>query len=153
MAAPVLKILDQPMYISTLKKMWKHFHCVWSDKNLREMLLQHDNARPQDSVCYHTTWTDGVTASTLQPWLSTFIFSPLQTKLAASTGQGTVPVRHTCPRSTMAQSYRTAWRLHRKLEYITKIQCYVLFSRFLNKYLVKKKVGCYFFNIPHNCLL
>jgi hypothetical protein len=42
--------------------------------------------------------------------------------LAASTGEGIVPVGHTCPHSALAQSYRTAWRLHRKLEYITKVQ-------------------------------
>ena len=86
----------------------------------------------QDSLSHHTTWTDGFTASTLQTRLSTFIFSPIQIperchswkkvlvrwwcgqhhqKLAASTGQGMVPVRHTCPCSTLAQSYRITCRL------------------------------------------
>jgi len=33
--------------------MWKHFHYVSSDKNLHEMLHQHDNARPHTSIKTH----------------------------------------------------------------------------------------------------
>jgi histone-lysine N-methyltransferase SETMAR len=36
--------------ISMLKKFRKRIKCVWSHKNLAEMLLQHDNARPHTSL-------------------------------------------------------------------------------------------------------
>jgi histone-lysine N-methyltransferase SETMAR len=44
--------INSDMYISMLTKMQKCFQCVRPDKNLGEMLLQH-NARPHTS---NTTW-------------------------------------------------------------------------------------------------
>jgi hypothetical protein len=38
--------------------------------------------------------------------------------LVAVTEQGMVPVGHTCARSTLAQSHRTAWKVPRKLRFI-----------------------------------
>jgi hypothetical protein len=84
---------------------------------------------------------DGVIASILQPLLRTFRFSSLHTlerccpwrevlarwwcgqchqNLVASIGQGLVLVGQTSPHSMLAQSYRTAWRVLRKLGYINQ---------------------------------
>jgi len=84
---------------------------------------------------------DGVIASTLQPLLRTFRFSSLQAperccpwkevlarwwcgqchqNLVESIGQGLVLFGHTSPHSMLAQSYRTAWRVLRKLQYINQ---------------------------------
>jgi hypothetical protein len=58
------KTINLDAYISTLKKMRKHFQQVWPDKKMHEMLLQRDNTRPHmyqtleaitqmDGQCYH----------------------------------------------------------------------------------------------------
>jgi len=106
---------------------------------------------------------DNVPGSNLQPWLRTFRISPLQTterccprkevesdddvlsivRSWLPPGQGKVMVGHTCPHSMLAQSYRTAWRLCRKLGYIyINVQSTLcIFPRFMNKYLARKKCG------------
>jgi hypothetical protein len=43
-------------YISMLNKMRKCFQSVWHDKNQREMLLQHDNAQPQEAITQLAGW-------------------------------------------------------------------------------------------------
>lgn len=107
-------------------------------------------------------WRDGISASTPQPKLSTFRFSPLRTpetcrlrkevrvtwrcgqpseNLVASTARRMVLVGHTCSCSMLAQSYRTTWRVCRKSGCKLRFQQhYVLFSRFLNKHVARKKM-------------
>jgi hypothetical protein len=115
--------------------MQKCFQCVRPDKNLCEMLLQH-NARPHTSnttreartqlgwtKLWHPSNSPGLAPSDFH------LFRPLKDavrggKLSrmmmglASSKHGCLQDRHTCPHSMMAQSYRTAWRLCRKLGYI-----------------------------------
>jgi hypothetical protein len=73
--------INSDAYISTLQKMSKCFQSVQPDKNLHEMLLQHNNGRPHTSVKDQEMQNllDGVTASALQAQLNTFRFSPLHT--------------------------------------------------------------------------
>jgi hypothetical protein len=126
------------------EKMRKHFQRVRPDKILREMLLQHDNARCHTRVKTRAAITQlgrtgGVTTFTLQPRLSVYRFSLLHTpercclqkevwvrwlyeqllqNLVASTVQVMEPFGHTCSHSTLAQSYRPARRFRMKLGYI-----------------------------------
>ena len=134
--------VNSDAYISALRKM-KRFQCLWPDKKLGKMLLQHNNTRPCTTVkTRKPSHKPGGRFYRFHPIAQTFStrrFSPLWTpekccawekiwdgwccgqycqNLVMSKGQGMVPVRHTFPRSTLAQSYRTVWRFCRKWGYI-----------------------------------